>query len=66
MMYGKRIKLIRKQRGMTQSELAEKSGLLQSQISMIERGKRNLSVRVADKIVAVLGVTLNDIMREEE
>jgi transcriptional regulator with XRE-family HTH domain len=62
--YGKRIKQFRIDRDMTQKELAEKTGLLQSQISMIENGERGLNVKTADKIVSALGVTLNDIMRE--
>jgi transcriptional regulator with XRE-family HTH domain len=64
--YGKRIKEVRIAKGMTQAEVAEKSGLKQSQVSMIETGERGLNVKTADKIAHALGVTLNELLAESE
>ncbi len=41
---GGRIRKLRKQRGWTQIELAEKVGLDRSFIADVERGKRNISI----------------------
>ena len=66
MNYGNTIKRIREQRNMTQAELAENSGITQAAISQYEANKRVPNVKVADRIAAALGVTLNDIMRASE
>ena len=39
--FGLRVKELRKEKGLTQSELAEKIGLSNNFIGMIERGERN-------------------------
>ena len=62
--YGKRIKQIRTEQGMTQVELAEKTGLLQSQVSMIETGERGLTVDKLKAIVAALDCTISDIIEQ--
>ena len=64
--YGKRIKELRGQAGMTQAELGEALGITHSAISLIEANKRGLSIKTADKIVAALGATLNDLFVESE
>ena len=64
--YGKRIRELRMRVGLTQAQLAKKSGLLQSQVSMIETGDRGLSVKTADKIAQALGITLNALFEESE
>lgn len=50
------IKTLRKHKGLTQAELAERSGIQQSMLSLIESGKRTPSVRSAQRIAAALGV----------
>ena len=60
--YGKHIKQLRNEAGMTQAQLAEASGIRQSTISMIETGVNTPNVKTADKIARALGVTLNDLM----
>lgn len=47
---------LRKERGLTQVQLAERSGLTQSTISKIESGKvSNLELRTLVRIAAALG-----------
>lgn len=57
-----KIKEARMKAGMTQSELAEKSGVSRSIISDIETGKRDVtSTRTLSKIASALGVNIGDI-----
>ena len=48
----------RKETGMTQKELSEKSGIAQGDISRIERGNGNPSIRTLQKIAAAMGKTV--------
>ncbi len=65
-MYGKRIKHFRKQKGMNQSELAEKVGLGTSQISMIEANKRTTSVEKLTKIADALGIRVIELYDDDK
>lgn len=55
-MVGERIRSIRKLKGMTQEQLAERSGLSFSYISDVERGTRNISLGSLEKIIGALNV----------
>jgi DNA-binding XRE family transcriptional regulator len=48
----------RKQNGMTQQQLAERSGIAQSDISKIERGDANPSLRTLKRLAAGMGTRL--------
>mgnify|MGYP000877830116 CR=1 FL=1 len=65
MNYGKRIKELREQAGLSQTRLAQIAGVTPQAISMIESGERNIITKTADKIAAALGVTLNKLFEEE-
>lgn len=51
---GERIVQIRKSRGLTQQQLAEKSGIKQENISRIERGCCNVTIDTLNKLSVVL------------
>ena len=51
----------RLEKGMMQSELAEKTGIKQQNISMYEQGKVVPSVKTAAKIAKVLGKTMEEL-----
>lgn len=53
---GNRIRTIRKQRGLTQEELAEKADMMYQYISGVERGSRNISIDSLEKILIALDV----------
>ncbi|MFF2889641.1 helix-turn-helix domain-containing protein [Paenibacillus sp. NPDC057967] len=53
---GNRIRTIRKQRGLTQEELAEKADMMYQYISGVERGARNISIDSLEKILMALEV----------
>lgn len=59
---GKRIREIRIQRGMTQSLLAEKSGIEPSNISHIERAATKVSLPTLISIANALQVTLDELV----
>jgi DNA-binding XRE family transcriptional regulator len=52
---GNRIAQLREQQGMTQQELAEKSGILRNNISRIEAGRYNVTLDTLSKLSAALG-----------
>ncbi|MEW9501074.1 helix-turn-helix domain-containing protein [Jeotgalibacillus marinus] len=64
-MIGKNIVKIRKEKGLTLSELAEKADVSKSYLSNIERHiKQNPSIQVMEKIATVLDVDLNTLLEE--
>ena len=56
---GAEMQLARKISGLTQSELAEKSGVPQETISRIERGRSNPTLGTLEKLVRAMGVEIN-------
>ncbi|ENQ3106093.1 Transcriptional regulator, contains XRE-family HTH domain [Bacillus sp. 491mf] len=62
-MIGRNIYQIRKKRGLTLSELAEKAGISKSYLSNIERSiNQNPSIQVLEKIGLVLEADLNTLL----
>ncbi|HQN23096.1 MAG TPA: helix-turn-helix transcriptional regulator [Thermotogota bacterium] len=59
---GDRLRIIRKDRGLTQEKLAELAGVTQNSISAYEMNKANMSLEVARKISNVLGVSLDGLV----
>lgn len=55
---GQRIAELRKEKGITQVQLAQKTGMQQSVISRIESGKHAISVVVLAKIAKSLNVRI--------
>jgi transcriptional regulator with XRE-family HTH domain len=58
---GKRIKIVRQMRGLTQEELAEKVGLSPKYISGIERGVENPALDNLIRLAKVLGTEPYDL-----
>ncbi|WP_432775643.1 helix-turn-helix transcriptional regulator [Brevibacillus gelatini] len=54
---GERIRSLRKEKGLTQEALAEKSDIHYSYIGGIERGDRNISLATLEKIINALEIT---------
>jgi XRE family transcriptional regulator of biofilm formation len=66
LMIGKNINEIRKRRGLTLSELAERANISKSYLSNIERNlNRNPSIHVMGKIALVLDVDLKMLLKTE-
>ncbi len=58
---GDKIKQLREARGMTQEDLAEKSGLPQSHISRLESRKHSPSRATLEKLAKALNVSLSEL-----
>ncbi|MBS4179147.1 helix-turn-helix domain-containing protein [Lederbergia citrea] len=65
-MIGKNIYEIRKRRGLTLTELADRAGIAKSYLSNIERNvNKNPSINVVEKIAMVLDVDLKTLIMTE-
>jgi transcriptional regulator with XRE-family HTH domain len=58
---GQRIVFLRKQRGMSQQDLAYRIGMEKSNLSVIENGKSNPQVLTLVRIASALGVQARDL-----
>ena len=62
----RRIRGLRERRGLTQEELAERSGISVSFASLLERGERSPSYETLVQVAGALGVPLAELFRVEE
>lgn len=62
-MAGKRIRFFREQDGLTQAELAEKTGLSDNYIGLIERGIMHSTLETLNKIAEALEVRLSEFFQ---
>lgn len=62
---GKRIKELRKKKGLTQEQLAETIDMEQNSISVIESGRNFPTLGTLEKIAKVLNVELSDFFNYE-
>ncbi len=63
---GQRIAQLRKEKGMTQVEFAEKLGIQRTALARIEVGKVNTTVLNLKKIASVLGTKASELISESE
>jgi len=59
-----KIRDFRKEKGWRQVDLAQKLGILQSEVSDIETGKRKPNIYLAKKIAKVLEKDVNEVFPE--
>jgi transcriptional regulator with XRE-family HTH domain len=57
---------IRRERGLTQEELSDRSGFSQQYLSGLERGRRNPTIVTVYEIAMALGVSHLDLLRPDE
>lgn len=60
------LKALRDSRGMTQAQVADRSGICESAYCLIETGKRGCSVDSAKRIASTLGFDWTRFFEEEE
>ena len=58
---GMRIRYLRKKKGLSQEDLALDSGVNKNYLSDLERGTRNPTINVLEKIANTLEVTLSEL-----
>ena len=60
--FGQNVRRLRKARGFSQEELAERAGLHRTYIGSIERGERNVSLKNIAAIAQALDVNVTELM----
>jgi len=60
--FGKAVREARTTVGISQEELADRSGLHRTYISLLERGQRNPSLAVIEEISHALGISMVDLV----
>lgn len=64
--YGERLRDLRRERGLTQEEVALRADITTSYYGQIERGSANPSVALLEKICAVMGISISDIFTDAD
>lgn len=63
---GNRIRQYRKAAGLSQAQLGEKIGIHQTHVGNIENGDRPLTLDYARRIAKVFGITVADLLEDED
>ncbi len=61
--YGETIRRLRREKDLTQEQLAEKAALDPKSIIQIEGGKRNLTLKTLQKLAVALNVPLTELLK---
>lgn len=61
--FGRRVRELRKKRGMSQEQLALEAGLDRSYVGGVERGERNVSLRNIERLAVALGLEVRQLLR---
>jgi transcriptional regulator with XRE-family HTH domain len=61
--FGKRVRELRKQKGYSQEQLADKAGLHRTYIGSIERGEQNVSIDNIEKIAKSLKIIIPELFK---
>jgi transcriptional regulator with XRE-family HTH domain len=59
---GLNLQKLRRERGFSQEELADRANIHQTYLSGVERGKRNPTVTVLQRIADALGADIEDLV----
>jgi len=59
---GRRIHKLRKHAGLSQEQLASRTHLTQTHVSLVETGKRKASMTTLKKFASMLGVKVKDLI----
>lgn len=63
--FGLRIKELRQKMGLSQEALAFKAGIDRTYMTGVETGKRNVSVRNMEKIIAALEIPISEFFNSK-
>lgn len=64
-MFGNRVRQLRKAKNISQEKLAEKAGLHRTYIGMIERAEKNITLLNIEKLALALNVVVKDLFNGE-
>ncbi|MEM1154563.1 MAG: helix-turn-helix transcriptional regulator [Pseudomonadota bacterium] len=60
--FGQRVRALRRERGWSQEEFADRSGLHRTYVSSVERGVRNPTLTVIERLAAALQLSMAELM----
>ena len=61
--FGDRVKVLRKEKGLSQEELAHLAGLHRTYVGMIERAEKNVTLNNIEKIANALEVDIYELFK---
>jgi len=61
--FGKQVRSLRRERGWSQEDLADNSGVHRTYIGAIERGEQNVSIDNIIKLAKALGISLEQLFK---
>ena len=64
--FGQRVRVLRKEKALTQEELADRANVHRTFIGMIERGEKNATLVTIIRISGALEIPAMELMRELE
>ena len=64
--FGKKVRELRKQKGLSQEELAFRANLHRTYIGMIERAEKNITIVNIDKIAHGLDIDINQFFNDHK
>ena len=64
--FGEKVREIRKEKGLSQEELAHKADLHRTYIGMIERAEKNITLVNIEKIANALDVSITDLFNHDD
>ena len=59
---GQNLRRLRRAKGWSQEAYADEAGIHRTYVSDIERGARNPTIAIVEKLAAPLGVTVSDLL----
>ncbi len=62
--FGQRLRELRRERGLSQEELAFRAGLHRTYVSSVERGQRNVALINLEKLSRALEIDIGDLFRD--
>ena len=63
---GQRIKILRKEMGLSQENLAYKAEVDRTYVTDVENGRRNVSVEILERIIKGLDISFSDFFNSKE
>lgn len=64
--FGKNVRDLRLEQGISQEQLAELSGLHRTYIGMIERAEKNITLINANKVAKALGIGITKLLPDDK
>ena len=61
--FGKHLRALREERGWSQEEFADRAGLHRTYVSAVERGVRNPTLSVLERLAKALGVSMAELVQ---